>query len=142
MKNFNNFKWNQRYLSRGSNSLYSASNMMYNQKYYINSRKLFFLRNCDLSLPDFPVRGKSSPPPPLPTVALLNQLCLIPYFFIIRQLPIWQSFVKALDRLLWFYQTVAFHGRIQEFVQGGLKFFIFPGGGLSTRWGLKTPWNQ
>ena len=32
-------------------------------------------------------------------------------------------------------------GRIQEFVQGGLKFFSFQGG-LSTRWGIKTPWNQ
>ena len=30
-------------------------------------------------------------------------------------------------------------GHIQKFVQGGLNFFLFPGGGLSTRWGLKTP---
>ena len=30
-------------------------------------------------------------------------------------------------------------GRIQEFVQGGLHFFLFTGGGLSTRWGPKTP---
>ena len=29
-------------------------------------------------------------------------------------------------------------GRSQEFDQGGLKFFFFPGG-FSTRWGLKTP---
>jgi len=30
-------------------------------------------------------------------------------------------------------------GRIQEFCQGGLNIFFFTGGGLSTRWGLKTP---
>jgi len=28
--------------------------------------------------------------------------------------------------------------RIQEFVQGGLNFFLSRGG-LSTRWGMKTP---
>ena len=33
-------------------------------------------------------------------------------------------------------------GPIQEFVQGGLNFFLLFQGGLSTRWGLKTPWNQ
>ena len=32
-------------------------------------------------------------------------------------------------------------GRIQEFVQGGSYIFFFPGG-LSTRWGMKTPWNH
>ena len=33
-------------------------------------------------------------------------------------------------------------GRIQEFVQVGVNFFSFQGGGLSTRWGLKTPWER
>ena len=45
---------------------------------------------------------------------------------------------------IWRCRGLRLQGRTQEFVQGGLTIFSFPGeGGRSIRWDLKTfPWNQ
>ena len=37
------------------------------------------------------------------------------------------------------YFIYSVQGRIQEFVQGGLKFFFFPGGGSPPVWAWKPP---
>ena len=53
-----------------------------------------------------------------------------------------QSFQEFVQKgLIFFFLGGVGQGRNQEFVQRGLKFFSFQGG-VTTRWGMKTPWNQ